>query len=181
MTLQNGGGAALRMSSHSPQLLLSNRNQQNVDMVLSPKVSQSKIGLNRYANNKGGSLQRADTEEQGSTTPRNYFGNTTRGYRGSIIKAQAPNLQQQLMIQRSRVGLTLGNPSGSLHKAGLSVMGSPVRPGNEDSQVFIQGDSNQSPSSLLVKVTKNGHGNPTSHHGSLQNVRNQNVLPPYAY
>ena len=49
MTLQNGGGAALRMSSHSPQLLLSTRNQQNLDLALSPKVSQSKIGLNRYA------------------------------------------------------------------------------------------------------------------------------------
>lgn len=48
MTLQNDGGAAVRMSSHSPQLLLSNRNQHHVDLALSPKVSQSKIGLNRY-------------------------------------------------------------------------------------------------------------------------------------
>ena len=57
-----------------------------MDLVLSPKISQSKIGLNRYLYNKGGSLQRTDTEDQGNT-PRIYFGTTTRGYRGSIIKA----------------------------------------------------------------------------------------------
>jgi hypothetical protein len=57
-----------------------------IDSILSPKVSPSKLGINRYGSKIRINENNNSPSNQMSSKNLNYFGATNRGYRGSIIK-----------------------------------------------------------------------------------------------
>ena len=91
-----------------------------VDSILSPKVSASKLAINRYGSNIRINENTSPTNQMSSKNL-NYFGATNRGYRGSIIKlGKISPLSNRSRVQQNNFG-------SAIQQAGLSVLGSPVR------------------------------------------------------
>ncbi|TNV73720.1 hypothetical protein FGO68_gene2705 [Halteria grandinella] len=74
------------------------------EYILSPKVSQSKLGTQRYQ------AKPPQLEQQINV---NHFGATKRGYKGTMLKAQ-------------KIGSYTNRSRVSIQQVGLSVMGSPM-------------------------------------------------------